>query len=164
MRRFILAILFLTTTAFSQYPLQKEKIQINGGLGFSGWGIPLYVGLDYGIDKDVSIGGELSYRSFHDDWGIARYNHTIIGIAGNGNYHFSRVLNIPQPWDVYGGLSVGFYIWSSPSGYGGSHSSGVGLGAQVGGRYYFSKSVGINLEIGGGNAFSGGKIGVSIIL
>jgi hypothetical protein len=40
----------------------------------------------------------------------------------------------------------------------------VGLGAQIGGRYYLSDKVGLNLEFGGGNAFSGGKFGVSIKL
>jgi hypothetical protein len=36
--------------------------------------------------------------------------------------------------------------------------------AQVGGRYYFTEKVGINLEVEGGNAFSGGKFGLSIKL
>jgi hypothetical protein len=43
-------------------------------------------------------------------------------------------------------------------------SAQVGIGAQVGGRYYFTDKFGVNVEIGGGNAFSGGKIGVSIKL
>jgi outer membrane immunogenic protein len=49
-----------------------------------------------------------------------------------------------------------------PNDYPGSHTSGVGLGAQLGGRYYFSDKFGINLEVGGGNAFSGGKFGISV--
>lgn len=159
---FLFGFLFLIGTAFAQTPLQKGETQFNGGFGFSGWGIPIYVGLDYGIDPDISIGGEVSFRSYSEDWGVSEYSHTIIGISGNGNYHFNRVLNIQKPWDFYAGLNIGFYIWSSPSGYGGSHNSGLGLGAQVGGRYYFSETFGINLEFGGGNAFSGGKIGVTL--
>ena len=42
--------------------------------------------------------------------------------------------------------------------------SGLGIGGQVGGRYYFNDKVGINLEFGGGNAFGGGKVGVSVRL
>ena len=39
------------------------------------------------------------------------------------------------------------------------------LGFQIGGRYYFTNKVGINLEFGGGhNTLSGGKIGISIKL
>jgi len=40
----------------------------------------------------------------------------------------------------------------------------MGRGAQIGGRYYFTQKVGINLELGGGNAFSGGKIGLTFKL
>ena len=67
-------------------------------------------------------------------------------------------------WDFYAGLNLGYYTWSSPSDYPGNRTSGLGLGAQVGGRYYFTPKVGINLEIGGGNAFSGGKIGLTFKL
>jgi len=71
-------------------------------------------------------------------------------------------MRIPQNWDFYAGINIGFFIWNSPNDYEGSHTSGLGLGAQIGGRYYFNNRVGLNLEFGGGNAFSGGKIGVSI--
>ena len=87
---------------------------------------------------------------------------TITGISGNGNYHFNRILGIPSNWDFYAGLNLGFYVWNSSSDYPGDHNSGLGLGAQVGGRYYFNNKFGLNLEFGGGNAFDGGKIGVSI--
>jgi hypothetical protein len=73
-------------------------------------------------------------------------------------------MNIPSNFDFYAGLNIGFYIWSSPNNYYGTHSSGLGLGAQVGGRYFFSKNAGLNLEFGGGNAFSGGKFGLTFKL
>jgi hypothetical protein len=69
-------------------------------------------------------------------------------------------MNIPTPWDFYAGLNIGFYNVSSSSINGGI-SSGLGLGAQIGGRYYFSDQWGINLEIGGGNSVSGGKFGIT---
>jgi outer membrane immunogenic protein len=37
----------------------------------------------------------------------------------------------------------------------------LGLGAQIGGRYYFNNNWGINLELGGANTTSGYKIGAS---
>ncbi|MDP4272352.1 MAG: hypothetical protein Q8909_19855, partial [Bacteroidota bacterium] len=86
------------------------------------------------------------------------------GISGNANYHFNNVFNIPRNWDLYAGLNLGFYVWSSPDTYDGSHTSGLGLGAQIGGRYFISKKVGLNLEFGGGNAFSEGKFGLTIKL
>jgi hypothetical protein len=71
---------------------------------------------------------------------------------------------MPKKWDFYAGLNIGFYVWSSPNDYKGSNSSGLGLGAQIGGRYYLSNKVGLNLELGGGNAFSGGKFGLTFKL
>ena len=73
------------------------------------------------------------------------------------------MLNIPSNWDFYAGLNVGFYSWSSPNGYPGDGDSGVGLGIQIGGRYFITDKFGLNLEVGGGNAFSGGKFGVTFI-
>ena len=162
MKKYFLAItlLIVTSAMFAQCPIAKGQAQINAGLGFSSWGLPVYVGMDYGIAQDITIGGELSFRSYSD----GGYSSSIIGISGNGNYHFNRIMNIPSNWDFYAGLNLGFYNWSSPSGYGGNHSSGLGLGVQVGGRYYFNSKWGINLEFGGGNAASGGQFGVSFKL
>ena len=161
-----LALILLSGNAYSQSPLPVGRTQLNFGLGFSDWGIPLYIGLDYSIHKDITLGGEFSFRSYHENWKDKKYQHNIIGFSGNGNYHFNTLLKIPQNWDFYAGLNLGFYVWSSPNDYYGDHSasSGLGLGAQIGGRYYFSNRVGVNLEFGGGNAFSGGKIGLTVKL
>ena len=166
-RIFLLAVfasVFAFTSVAQESPISKGQAQLNFGAGFSNWGLPLYFGLDYGVHPDISIGGELSYRSWDENWGNGKYHHNVIGISGNGNYHFNRILNIPSNWDFYAGLNIGFVVVNSDSGYEGDHTSGLGLGAQVGGRYYWSDRWGINLEFGGGNAFSGGKIGLSVKL
>jgi len=165
--KLILSILFfaITITAVNaQNPLPKGKSQLNFGVGLSGWGIPVYAGFDHGIGTDFTIGGELSYRSYKENWKNNSYRHGITGISGNLNYHFNRILKIPKEFDLYAGANLGFYIWSSPDSYDGDHTSGLGLGGQIGGRYYFNNKVGINLEAGGGNAFSGGKFGLTIRL
>lgn len=163
-----LTVLLLAIAAFmysqAQSPLPKGRSQFNAGIGLSEWGVPFYLGLDLGVHSDITIGGEVSFRSYNENWKGSSYRHNIVGIAGNGNYHFNTLFNIPQQFDFYAGLNLGFYIWSSPSGYDGDHNSGLGLGAQIGGRYYFSKNAGINLEFGGGNAFTGGKFGLSFKL
>lgn len=164
MKKFlILFLIVFSTTLLGQYKLPDGGMQLNAGIGFSSWGLPIYGGLDFGVHKDISVGGEVSFRSYSEGWSGHDYSHTIIGISANGNYHFTHLLEIPKDWDVYAGLNIGFYSWSSPSGYGGSGSSGVGLGAQFGARYYFNNNWGINLEFGGGNSFSGGKFGISYI-
>jgi outer membrane immunogenic protein len=161
----LFVLLFIASTAsYAQNPVAKGQSQINIGVGLSSWGIPFYIGLDHGIHKDVTLGGELSFRTYNDRYNSYKYNHSVIGISGNVNYHFNSLLNIPSNWDFYAGLNIGFYYWNSAKDYKGRYSSGLGIGGQIGGRYYFTDRFGLNLEFGGGNAFSGGKFGISIKL
>ena len=164
MKKQILTFILVLATSliFAQSPLSKGQSQINAGVGLSSWGVPVYLGFDYGVHPDITLGAEASYRGYNDNWRDHKYKHSVIGILGNVNYHFNTILNIPSNWDFYAGLNLGFYSWNSPNDYEGSHTSGVGLGAQIGGRYFFSDKVGVNLEFGGGNAFSGGKFGLTI--
>ncbi len=156
----ILTIIAVFTVNAQSSPDKGHK-QLNAGIGFSGWGIPLYVGMDFGISKDVTLGFEASFRSYNQHFTDTRYNSTIVGLSGNANYHFNTILEIPDNWDFYAGLNIGYFFWSTPSDYPGSGASGLGLGAQIGGRYFFKNNLGLNLELGGGNAFSGGKFGIT---
>ena len=163
----ILSLLILITsfsTLNAQNPLTKGKSQLNLGVGLSEWGIPVYIGIDHGLSQVFTIGGELSYRNYNENWKDKGYRHSITGISANLNYHFNRALKLPSEFDLYAGANVGFYVWSSPDTYDGTHSSGLDLAGQLGGRYYFSNKIGINLEVGGGNAFAGGKLGLTFKL
>lgn len=165
--------LLITTTSFSQKSTEKEggltplsigQNQLNAGVGLSSWGIPIYIGIDHCFNKDLTFGAEISYRQYHNHWGNYYYDESLFGIYVNGNYHFNNLLQIPSQWDLYAGLNLGFNMWTGNNKYSNSHSSGIGLGGQIGGRYYFSDKLGLNLEFGGGNAFSGGKFGISVKL
>ncbi len=166
MKKLILALALLVgvIAIFAQNPLAVGQTQFNAGLGFSNWGVPVYLGLDYGAGRDVSVGGEVSFNSYRESYHDNRYNHSIIGISGNVNYHFNRVLNIPSNWDFYAGLNLGYYVWQSPNDYPGDYKNGIGLGGQIGGRYYFTDTIGFNLQFGGSSAYSGGKFGLSFKL
>jgi hypothetical protein len=168
MKKYIPFILFFffayANKIEAQQPISKGKTQLNLGIGLSNWGMPLYVGVDYGLNKNFTLGGEISFRSFNENWKGNDYGQNIVGFLGNINYHFNTVFDIPSKFDFYAGLNIGFYAWSSPANYGGDNISGLGLGAQVGGRYYLSKKVALNLEIGGSNVFSDGKLGVTFKL
>jgi hypothetical protein len=158
----LLALVALVSNG--QAPLGKGGSQLNAGFGFSGWGVPIYAGIDFGVHPDITVGPQASFRSyserFRDANGTYKFNHSIFVIGVTGNYHFNTLLNLPSEWNVYGGLTLGYYVWSSPSDYLGNRSSGIGLDAQIGARYFFSDKFGINLEFGGGTA-SGGKIGIT---
>jgi outer membrane immunogenic protein len=166
MKKIVILFVMIAFTAYvqGQGSLPVGKSQLNLGVGLSGWGVPVYAGFDYGVHQDITLGAEFSWRSYRENWKKNYYNHSIIGISGNANYHFNRVLSIPQNFDFYAGLNLGFFIWSSPHSYAGNYRSGLGLGGQIGGRYYFTERFGINLEFGGGNAFYGGKFGITLKL
>ena len=161
----IFSLLIITILSINaQRPFGKGKYQINGGLGFSDWGIPVYTGVDYGVHRDLTVGLEGSFRTYNEDITGAIYNSTIFGLSAIGNYHFNTLIGIPWNWDIYTGINLGYFYWSLPPNYPGTGSSGVGFGAQIGGRYFFNENLGLNLEAGVGKYFSGGKIGITYIL
>jgi outer membrane immunogenic protein len=162
----IALIIFLSLyshTSNAQAPLKVGRNQLNFGVGISGWGVPLYIGFDHGFKKDITLGGEFSFRSYTDNFNKYKYHHSIISLSANGNYHFNSILSIPQNWDFYSGLNLGYYYWNSPADYRGDGASGIGLGAQIGGRYFFHKNLGANLEFGGATVTSGGKFGLTLL-
>lgn len=161
---FTLALVCISAFTYSQNPMSVGQSQFNIGLGLSDAGVPVYIGFDRAILPDLTIGAEASYRNYHEKWESNNYDHNIVGLSANLNYHFNSLFGIAPRWDVYAGANAGFYIWTSPDGYSGTRNSGLGLGAQIGTRYYFTNRVGINLEFGGGNAFTGGKLGLTFRL
>jgi outer membrane immunogenic protein len=160
----ILFVLLSVGKMLGQGSLPHGKNQLNIGLGLSEYGAPIYLGFDHGASRDFTLGAEVSFRGYRENWHKVYYRHNITTISGNANYHFNRILNIPRKWDLYGGLNVGFTLWSSPNGYDGTHSSGLGIGAQIGTRYYLNNKIGLNLEFGNGSAFYGGKFGLTFKL
>lgn len=163
MNRFLLLFILMigTVAMFGQSPIASRGAELNAGFGLSGWGVPVYAGLDFGLGRDVTAGAEVSYRSWDENYQSNHYNHAVIGISGNLNYHLNYILQIPRDWDFYGGVNVGYYVFRNPDNYTGDYKSRIGIAGQVGGRYFFTDTLGINLEFGGGNAFSGGKLGIT---
>ena len=164
MKKITLIICALSIVAFSfgqqtkeakqQGSIDKSKLQFNAGIGLSTWGLPLYIGADYWINDDITIGLEASFRyRFLHAW---KYGY--IGGSINANYHFTKILQLPENMDVYGGLSAGPYI-----GFGSfiGSSFNFGIAGQVGGRYKINDKMWVNAELGGGS-FSGAKIGITI--
>jgi outer membrane immunogenic protein len=130
-----------------QAPLSKGDKQLNFGLGFSGWGLPTYVGMDF---------------AFHDDWTAGPVvkvifgENTHVGALGRVDYHWNRLIGIPSDWDFYLGASLGYLS-------GDDDFTPFQLGLQLGGRWYWSDKWGLNLEFGGGTGY-GGSLGVSMKL
>jgi len=161
MKKIALTICALSIVAFSfaqksqEVKLDKSKLQFNAGIGLSTWGLPIYVGADYWLQDNITIGLEASfrYRFLH------AYKYGYIGGSINGNFHFAQYLDLADNIDLYAGISAGPYI-----GFGNYYvgsSLNVGFGGQVGGRYKINDKLWINAEFGGGT-LSGGKFGITI--
>ena len=144
------------TLALAQAPPGKGGKQLNAGLGFSGFGVPVYAGLDFGVHQDITIGPRVSFRNYSD------FDQSLFVAGFNGNYHFNTLFNMPSEWNFYAGLTIGYYVWSD-SDLPGRERSGIGLDAQIGGRYFFSEKFGVNLEFGGGTG-TGGSFGITVKL
>ena len=161
---FTLILFALTNCAFGQSALPQGQTQLNAGIGLSSWANPGYVGFDYGVRQNVTIGAEATYRYFREEWNNSTYRHHVLGISGNVNYHFNTIIEIPSEWDLYIGASLSYFLLNSTKGYRGREKGGPGLGGHIGGRYFFNDKLGLNLEFGGGSPISGGKLGLTIRL
>lgn len=157
------------SAVFAQGTLDKGGKQLNAGLGFSSFGTPVYVGLDFGVHEAITVGPRVSYRRYSENVPFfGEYNQSLIALSFNGNYHFNALLELPDEFDLYAGLTLSYYVWSDakfsnsaiPNNGNFGESSGVGFDAQIGGRYFFSDNFGVNLEFGGGS-LSGGIIGIT---
>jgi hypothetical protein len=138
--------------------LSAEARQLNegdfiagGNVGLAlGWG-GLTVGgsFERGIVDDVADNINLSagltgiYTSYTytSTWSVS---HTFIGAMVNLNY-YTPDLDKLQP---YGGLIVGYNLINVEGGYSGSYGSGLGVGAQIGTRYYLSEPMALNFRLG----------------
>jgi len=132
-------------------PLSKGERQLNFGLGFNDWGLPVYAGMDFAVHDDVTVGPMINT--------VIGGNNAYLGIAGRGDYHFNRIIGIPSEFDFYAGANVGVRMWFDED----NNSSNMSFGIQVGGRWYWSDQWALNLELGGGTGF-GTSLGVSMKL
>ena len=143
---FIAALLLVCGVLSAQTfraPLSKGEKQLNIGLGFNSDDLPIYVGVDFAVHDEVTIGPEVNMILGDDAY---------MTIAFRGDYHFNRLLEITSEWDVYAGANAGLGL---------GRDDVLELGLQIGGRYYWNNKWGLNLEFGGGNTFHT-KLGVSM--
>lgn len=172
----LMIIMVLATISYSSFGQSKlpqgsrvphnKNMYANFGFGVSSWGVPVYGILEYMIHDEVSIGGEISYRSQSEVYDQRSYTIRATTIAARGNYHFNNLLKLKAPFLFYAGATLGYSIVStnvvSGFGYDGSRASGLFFGIQTGGNYYFSKNWAANVELGIGNIM-GLKLGASYL-
>ncbi len=156
-RKLLLALLILTGSM--EYvsaqnggtaPLAKGGNQLNFGLGFSDNGLPVYLSFDFAVHKDVTLTPEVHVRFVDSDNNNNgngendNENNVRAGTLFKADYHWNYLIGIPSNWDFYAGLRSGFEF---------DDDVDFDMGAQVGGRWYFTDQWGLNLELAGGTGF-----------
>ncbi|MFV0390355.1 MAG: hypothetical protein ACK5KP_00455 [Paludibacteraceae bacterium] len=142
-------LLFTTQVAISQVAYEKgDKIgQIGIGLG-SGIGLPINVGYEVGITEKISVGGTVGFASHSIPSFGGNVSIMYIPVGAKGAYHFYVTDNI----DAYGGAVLGYLVASAnyPANYSWAKTNygSVMYGGYLGGRYYFTPSLGAFAEIG----------------
>ena len=132
--------------ANAQHAAGDKNLNLGVGLGnqlAAGSGIipPVSASFEVGIKDNISVGGYLGFTASEFDWGGAepwKYRYTIIG--ARGSYHVDLLGN--EKIDTYGGVMLGYYIFSADwgnSGIKGTGASSAFFSAFVGGRYAFSQ-------------------------
>ncbi|RFM24321.1 MAG: hypothetical protein D0433_04665 [Candidatus Thermochlorobacter aerophilum] len=143
----LLVLFFCLGYAIPQAEAQSlflRKGMIAGaGLGLDGFGgLPIVGQLEFGVGPKIGIGrfgvGALAGIYFNP-------GATAVMVGGQGNYHFD-IPTVPE-LDLYAGLNL--LIGFAGSRFGGS-STGVGLGLNVGARYFFTPLVAGFLRLGWG--------------
>lgn len=167
----VLGLLLTASALFAQSPDTKL---INAGIGFSGWGIPVFANAEFPLKFDnqsVVVGGSFRtkrerFNYFNDKYA---WRHTIIGLDAGWNYYLDELLELPGEFDVYGGLRLHYFIWNSSlvdpiDGFTDSYSGnsgGLDFSVVLGGRYHFQPNMSAFMQLGGSRYMSGLRAGVS---
>jgi len=142
---FILVLLGLGYIGYSQGkpPLAKGENQLNFGVTGVGNGIPVYASLEFCVFDDITVGPAASFDFIN--------GNSALKVGAIGNYHWNKLIGIPSKFDFYAGLNAGFRFDFSKS-----KNSRFDLGAQVGGRWFWSEQWGLNAEFGFSGSVAGG--------
>jgi len=163
----VAALLFAGGTNAQGYMDGGKEIKFGVGAGLSGVEgdatiPPVSLGFQFGISDKISVGPLLAYSGSTYKFGFWnasyewKYNYIIIG--ARGEYHFLEPSN---KFDVYGGLTLGYEIFSVTepgnlpayfSGYS-AKSSALIYGFHAGGKYALSESFGVFGELGYGLSY-----------
>lgn len=148
------------TQSFAQMSVDKGTKFINLGIGVGGYssagGIAFGGSADFGVAPNITVGGQIAYRSFN--YGYLGYNDKInyLYFAARGSYHFNQILNLStDKADLYAGIGLGYESVSYSDRFGTGFTafgSGIFVPIHLGGRYMFAEKVGAFAELGTGIA------------
>ncbi|MCX7548320.1 hypothetical protein OS188_10195 [Xanthomarina sp. F1114] len=123
---FTMALMISVASVFGQ-----ARKELNFGLVGVNYEIPVH--------KDVTIAPGVG-TNFDFDW---------VTLGVKANYYFDNLFGITNAaWDVYGGANAGYAIYTGDHDW--DHDSGIDIGLQVGGRWFWNDKWGLYAEFSGG--------------
>ena len=143
MKKIILLFVLGLSTTFMYGQANKG---LNFGVGFSNNGIPVYLTYDIPVHADIAIAPMVMFDLDGFDG---------LTVGAKGDYYFDRLLTLPDAFDVYAGLNLGFRL-----DFNNNKNHGLHGGIEIGARWFWSEKWGLNLEIGGGIGY-GGRFGLT---
>ncbi len=144
-RRLIILLVFGFTLSYANaqsgdYALPAGGQQLN-------FGLPGYIGMDWAVMDEITVGAKAQLGIFDNN------DHVRIGVVAD--YHFNGLMDLTSDWDVYAGLSAGYRFHVDGKG-----NDDFDIGGQIGGRWFWNESWGLNIE-GGFSGSVGGGLGVT---
>ncbi len=109
-----------------------------------------------GVSYDIPVATDIAISPFVGT--NLNIDHLNLGVKAN--YYFDNIFSLPEAFDFYAGASAGFSMLIGNSE---NSTSGIDIGLQVGGRWFWNEKFGLYLEFGGGH-FSGGTAGLGITM
>jgi hypothetical protein len=161
MKKFAFSVLIAAVSFLFIQQAQAQKyaqgdIDLNLGVGVSsGFSIiPVYFGGNYMIKDWLSAGAEVGFRM--DRVGglyLYSYNRNGFSFVTRADYHFNELFNLPEKFDVYGGVDLGMAFFGKlkhdgyeyPYSYSNAYFLG---GPHAGARLFFGSKFAINAQLG----------------
>ncbi len=144
MKKILLLFVLALSTTFIYGQANKG---LNFGVGFSNGGIPVYITYDIPVHADIAIAPMVTFDLDGMDG---------LTVGAKGDYYFDRLLTLPEAFDVYAGINLGFKIDLNNN----KNNGGLRGGIEIGARWFWSEKWGLNLEFGGGIGY-GGRFGLT---
>jgi hypothetical protein len=113
----------------------KGEMYLTPQIGLNSYAIPFGASLEYAITENIGVGATAMAWIWSEG--------TLIVPEADAMYHFTQLQ--VEKLDLFGGVGVGFAIWSAKGGLGGS--SGIYIDPFVAGRYWFSEKMAVSLRL-----------------
>ncbi|WP_375447283.1 hypothetical protein [uncultured Fibrella sp.] len=156
----LFSLSLVATKSFAQMDIDKGTKFVNLGIGVGGGGfyygsaLSFNAAADFGVAKNITVGGAAGFRSFGDGYGG-------FDIGPRASYHFNDLLSTPENVDLYAGLGITYFGYT-----GGASSfydaSFISVPIHLGGRYMFAEKTGVFAELG--SSISVLKLGITFKL